>query len=169
MKSLVDFPSPRSAPDDVMARLREVDPATELVYIGEGLWALGTVCYDVRRAKRAHRTLEAERKLPEELRSPGRYLNAVLDRQGFRRIALFTEQEVREGLVVDDWRARDWRLRHQADETFNARLKESGNEQQQQDTMKRALDRLHTRGKDLWHHHVLHPHSVTQAGAPWRN
>lgn len=43
-RSRLLLPSFREAPRDVLGHLREIDPTVELVYMGGGAWALGSVC-----------------------------------------------------------------------------------------------------------------------------
>lgn len=125
MKQLIEHPTMREAPSALLERLREIDPNIELVYIGKGYWALGSVQPHSEREKRARETLGFQYSLPEHMRSVGAIRYAKIRMQGFRHIALYTEGDVENGKVLLDFRERDWNYRHRAEEVYRKRIEDA--------------------------------------------
>lgn len=140
MRRLVEFESPRAAPPAVLERLREVDPATELVYLGRGLWALGSVAPHRERRARAVQMIERQRALPPERRNAGTVRYAKLLAQGFRVVDIYDEAQVESGYVVRDYRFRDWRYRNEAEEAFAERAREAEGADELERRILAALD-----------------------------
>lgn len=140
MQPLVDFPSPRTCPDDVLQELRAIDPAAELVYAGFGSitdpdtgeelfgprWILGAVNAD--RAGR-HKALDEIGRIRQrfalEMHIPGRERAHLLDRlrllrlyaQGFAPIQTYLVRDP-DGSIVRDFAFADWCYRTDPDGQF---------------------------------------------------
>jgi hypothetical protein len=149
---LVQLPSARVAPDYVVAQLREIDPTVDLVYLGLGVWILGSMQPNSHRRKIAERLLENERERPEQLQSMGRYRMARLIREGLRVIDLVDESAINSMKVVRDFRYADWRYRHCADEAFEENLKGSDDETDFQRRLSLLLDYTQHGLPDVWAH-----------------
>jgi len=161
----VEFPAERVAPEGVTLRLREIDPATELVYLGAGEWALGSVQPSEDRKRRAEEIVAEQLALPEEQQSSGIILFFRLLAQGFRVIGLYGEADVQNGRVVQDFRERDWRFRNAGEETFRARLFESSDEHDLEERVIQILDYVHGEWNDLHAHTFLGRRTFAQAGS----
>lgn len=70
MKRLIqDFPEARTVPADVLRALREIDPQTEVLYLGPRRWMLGTVHTEPTEIRaRQQRMGDARVKLGREIR-----------------------------------------------------------------------------------------------------
>ena len=145
---MIDSFSQRTAPADVMARLREIEPTAELVYLGAGHWLLGSVRPTRVREREGCRAIGRWRQLPEEKRSPGRLLRAQLIRQGFAPIELYEVNDP-DGRIVRDFRRRDWRWRNRADETFERTLDNSDDAMGLHESIETIIDQVHAEWRGL--------------------
>jgi hypothetical protein len=111
----------RTAPSELLARLREIDSAAELLYVGEGRWLLGVVQPSGAAELEGCRRITRELERPLAQQSPRRYMAGHLMREGFLIVA---EYEARDpgGAIVEDFRKADWTYRHRRDEAFAEKL-----------------------------------------------
>lgn len=154
MRPLIEHPTLRTPPSDLVARLREIDPTAELVYVGAGHWALGSVQPNSDREQRARQTLGFYLHLPAEFHSPGPVIYARMRMQGFRHIALYSEDDLTNGRLLLDFRERDWNYRNRAEAAYRERIaaadrEEPGNVEKRIETM---LDYLYSEGPSIYRH-----------------
>jgi len=109
---LIDVPTEREAPLDVLAACRVIEPTAELLYIGDGRWWLGSVSVPNRHRRRTGlRLLAREARMAHP--DAGVCRQGLLMLQGF---ALIGEYPDADGAMVDDLRRRDWQYRYAHDE-----------------------------------------------------
>lgn len=120
MKSLVFFPSERTAPREVIQHLREIDPTFELAWVGSA-WLLGRVRPSERRYLAGGRMLRRELAAPEPERGVIAY--ARLAMQGFAATEAYEHEA--DSRIVDDARIRIHNLHHRPEATFAERLDET--------------------------------------------
>jgi hypothetical protein len=138
------FGGTREAPSDWLARFREIEPTAEMLWLGNGPWAVGKLKYDRRLVEDGHDMIVAHKKTnPEDVRpSVLRKARAVME--GFRLIQMYGEDELWQGTAFEDFRERDWRWRTLGDEAFEANL----------DARERARAKVRpaeARERMLWH------------------
>lgn len=124
-RRLTTVPVERETPADLVARLREIDPTTELLSAGDDQWWLGSVTadpsYTAVRRQTGERLLRIEGARVNA--NPRNVLLARLLTEGWVRIALYrcagdpSQEPVRdedgdEVNLVADFAARDWLYRH---------------------------------------------------------
>ena len=153
----------------MVARLRDVDPTAELIYLGAGQWLLGSVQPNEARRLAGGRMIARQLALPPERRSVGAIRLGTLFRQGFRPIAIYEEADLDSGFVVADFRFRDWRYRHNADRVFEERLDEVDDAKDLERRIVQVIDMVHGEFPDLHRYAFLKRHSVLSPGAVWRN
>lgn len=150
METLIETPTPRGEPSDVAARLREVDPATTLVYLGLGQWLLGSVQPHAYRRQLADRLIANQFRLPVEERRPGVVVWGRMLRAGLRAIALYTEEEVNSGYAVLDFRRREWNWRNRPDEAFEETLARVSDERDIEERIVTILDAVHSEWRSVY-------------------
>jgi hypothetical protein len=117
----------RTAPDAVLAQLREIDPRADLMLAAPGVWMLGVWNPSRAATGRANRRLARLARLPVRDRNEdlaARIAMATLAARGWRPVALYEQQEP-DSRIVEDFRQRDFNYRHAADATFEARMAEA--------------------------------------------
>lgn len=94
-------PTPLQPDPDTLDRLRETDPAADLVYLGEGKWALGTVTplNRIRRA-RAEGMLARQYARPNGIVEPSRVRLGMAACEGFRLVKVYDYTEVQSGFAT---------------------------------------------------------------------
>lgn len=119
MHHLLDVPSYRTTPPDILARLQVVDRNAELFYAGNGIWWLGVVKTPNKfRRGTAQRLIRRER----QKTSPNwmALRQGMLGLQGFAFIAAY-EQPFPDEAIVEDFRQRDWRWKYaETESAFHA-------------------------------------------------
>jgi hypothetical protein len=158
-RSRVQFPQSRLAPKEVIQRLREIDPAAELVYFGQGRWVLGVYRPNQARINAAYRRLAflSHVTLNERARDPMQ--EARLATTGFRPIEWYTVQGEPGAEIVEDFRLRDFNWRNRADEVFAHALGASDRADAAKD--RAAEDLAEAKAGDAWRWAFKRPHSVS--------
>lgn len=136
------------APSDLLGRLRDIDPTVDLIYLGLGKWALGSVQPNVHRTRMARKLLANFSDLPVAARRPGRYLFARMIESGFRPILICDYTDLWSGWLELDFRQRDWNYRNRRDAAFEDTMKrvdDSGDVEQKIITI---LDAVHGTFRD---------------------
>jgi len=162
------LPSPREAPTDLVAGLREIDPRAELVYLGLGVWVLGAVSPNQERERKAGRWITLERKLPQEKQSMGRYRFARWHLDGFGFVDFFDESDLWNGRVLHEFRYADFRYRHNADEAFEQNLIGSDDQTDLDRRIALMLDYQSSEGLSVFNHQMRGRRSVTQRALPYQ-
>lgn len=152
-----DNPESRATPLLLLAALRDIDATTELVYVGDGTWWLGTVRPNAERRRSGELILqqEAQRALP----NPRNVMLGHLALQGFARVQAYTcagdpscdhvtDAEGYMCTIVEDFRERDahWR-QDQGRSVFQHRLTASTTDPQQHHAAAQFRDYLRTDGR----------------------
>jgi hypothetical protein len=160
----VPTPLGRECPAEITARLREIEPTTTLVYVGEGEWWLGRVrpTDDPRHAK-LHRQGVAMLDGMAQLdglrggkgRDARRVVNALVKLRGFEWERAFTLQGEPTGGVVEWWRAQHWLETHRLEETTLAALREASGERRREDGQRRIRDFIQSEARGI-HRHAFH-------------
>lgn len=160
MKSLLPHhsaPLGRTPPDDLVARLREINPEAELLYIGKGKWLLGLVRPDgfrrrmaLARIAKLTKILERAYLLPEEVKRAAalRLWKARLHAEGFKDIALYQTGDP-DGSIVEDLREREWTFRHRWKETVRERNREIDGTAAEEATEARIRDYIRSEGPSI--------------------
>lgn len=163
----------RSAPPDILARLREIDSRAELLYAGDGVWILGVINPNDRVAKGAFRALERELRKPILKQQPRRIavLRHVAE-NGFRLINDYVVDEKGDwAKVVEDFRERDFNWRNRAEAAFAENLERAdihGESYHQRVAM--MHDYAQSEGRSIWRHAIAGAKSVLQrVSFPGRN
>lgn len=102
----MDLPTVREPPEDVLRRLREVNPRAELVYVGEGEWWLGEVKKNSPRRLGGLRTLE--RLYKQGPYNPKAALQARLKMQGFGFVGSYVVYGEAWGQIIRWWEFSNW-------------------------------------------------------------
>jgi hypothetical protein len=162
----VPTPLGRTAPADLLARLREIEPTTTLVYVGDGTWWLGRVrpSDDPRHAK-LHRQgvamLDGMAQLDGLRGGKGRaqrmVVNALCKLAGFEWEREFRIQGEPTGDVVAWWRAQHWLETHQAEATYLAALKTSSGEDRRAEGQARVRDYVQSEAPGIHRHAFRRP------------
>lgn len=116
-KRLIEgIPEERVAPDWVFARLREIDPTIEVVYVDNGWWWIGSVKPNTQRAAVGQATLKFWKDRDIEMAWPIRR-QEMLKAQGFGLISKVRNghQDPEWPKVIEDVRRADWIWRHKDD------------------------------------------------------
>lgn len=146
MKSLVFFPSERTAPKEVIAHLREIDPTFDLVWI-QTAWVLGRVRPNTIRYLGGGRILVAELGLPDP--DPGVVGYARLVMQGFAATESYDHNQA-DSRIVEDARMRIFNLQTRAKQIYADRLDETLGGPKLRANQARARDGVLNLGKDAW-------------------
>lgn len=157
MKRLVNIPESRTAPKEVIQRLREIDPAAELVYMGGGRWRLGRVVPSRDRTRKGTLLLMWESRMPAEKQDGTNLRIGRLAQQGFGSIAEYQVQGEPGAQIVEDFRLRDFNFRTNSEATFQARLAESAGDTAAIEKENRIMDWLDVQAPDVWRHAFKHP------------
>lgn len=163
------LPAVYEPPANVLAALREVDPTVDLVYLGLGVWVLGSVKPNAHRARVGQRLFAGELRRPLEAQSMGRFRWARLILQGFRPIDLLDYSDIPSGRVVRDFRYADYRYRHDADAAFEENLVGSDDETGLRERIAVLMDLNNSEGRDIWRHAFGGRRNFVQPGVPWLN
>jgi len=161
---LIETPTPRGAPWDVVRQLREVDPTTTLVYIGLGHWLLGSVQPNGFRRQLADRLIANQWRLPAEKRRPGVILWGRLLRSGFRAIALYSEEQINNGYALLDFRRREWNWRNRPEQAFEETLRRVSDEPDLTKRVMTILDAVHSEWRSVYRWAFRGQHSVINPG-----
>lgn len=164
---LVDIPEVMTPNPYVLERLREVDPAVDLFYIGLGVWAFGSVQPNQKAFRIGNRQIALERERPVERQTMGRFRMARLVRAGFRIIDLVDFSEIESMKVVRDFRFADWRYRHMADQAFEENLDGSDEKQEFQQRLSTVLDLHRGEGLDIFRQAMRGRTGLLQTGVSW--
>lgn len=163
-KPYLDHGSCRTAPEDVVRRLREIDPAYELVYWGQGVWRLGRV-----HPVNQHRYTKAGRILAMEFamdtQREGNVRMARLAMQGFAITSDYTMNEP-DDRIIQDAKVRVYNLREARDRVFRERLSETMGEQRDAESRRQAKDAARSMAGDAWDWAYRKPVSVIKPEKP---
>jgi hypothetical protein len=159
-RRLVTFSSDRD-PGVVLDRLRELDPATELVYFGNGRWVLGRVVPNSNRIRRGLAILRTEAMAAHPSLDGLRI--GELTRQGFGVIAEYQIQGEPDSRIVEDFRIRDWLFRTDPEGTFQARAAETCGDTKLAAMQQAMVDRVEATAGDAWRWAFKKPVSRTVA------
>lgn len=145
-------------PPDLLAQLRAIDPAIELVYAGEGWWWLGAVRPSRVRYRDGAHILQVERARGAQA-NPRNILLGRLAMEGFAMIEKYRTLagdpagpvETSSGYhttIVEDlrWRDAEWR-RDQGATRFQAQLDADQKVEQKAESRARMIDYLRTEGR----------------------
>lgn len=174
MIRLVEFPRIREAPEDILGRLRAIDPAAELLYWGPRLtdievggktvavvvpvWLLGVVQANAARRGAGARMVE----LHEALGAQGNrdaWQYGKLLYQHFAPIAFYPMRDPG-GALVEDFRKRDWVYRHQFEEVGREWLETP--EREFALRLKQVQDKTRGDGPGIWRFTCAGRRSVSQ-------
>jgi len=122
LKRLVDLPEEqRVAPEWVFERLREIDPGSEVLYMGDGVWWLGVVKPLAPRVEAGHQALKTYEKLKFEKGKETQWpiiRNAILKSQGFGLVGKYRwPAEPLWGAMIEEFRYADYMYRQYEDGT----------------------------------------------------
>ena len=108
MDRFIDIPVERETPEDILERLRSIDPGAELFYAGDGWWWMGVVKPDSERRVAAQLQLLAWENLRQEPPWPVKRI-ALLKAVGF---GLCGKYRFNDGpdfdFIIEDFRKADW-------------------------------------------------------------
>lgn len=138
-RPLLQWPVSRESPPHVVAGLREVDPTAELLYFRNGRWFMGTVRPQRDLILRATRIVaralgviarhvaqsKTGGRVTVDRRSRDRLELFLLAMQGFRPIAEYVLHGEPDSAIVNDFRYRDWRYRHESDNEYWRKMDEA--------------------------------------------
>jgi hypothetical protein len=122
-----------------VAGLREVDPTAELLYFRNGRWVLGSVRWNAKAVTTAQRMVaraigviqrhvvqsKTGGRVTVDRRSRDRLEFCLLAMQGFRPIAEYVLHGEPDSAIVNDFRYRDWRYRHESDTEYWRKMDEA--------------------------------------------
>ncbi len=145
MKNHIRIPGRREARWQLLADLREIDPTVDLHYLGEGVWALGAVRWNRNRYEQAGRILRDGHD-----RSTWMRRQWELALYGFARINSYRIQGEPDTRILNDLRVRDWRYRHQANQTFEQALARADGTAESDAREKMALNEMESRLVDSY-------------------
>lgn len=153
MHHLLDVPSSRTTPPDILARLRLIDRDAECFYAGNGVWWLGVVKTPNKfRRATASRIIRRERRktVPNWMA----LRQGMLGLQGFAFIAAY-EQPFPDEAMVEDFRQRDWRWKYaETESAFHAGEAETELKQQAARVNAALQDKLHADKKRIFRRFV---------------
>lgn len=179
MPSRVSFPHLREAPEDILERLRAIDPTAELLWWGprvadlqlaggrnartvqvvSPVWLLGTVRQNGARRLAGARLLAMQERLGARGdRDTWRYARLLY--QGFATIAFYPTRDPG-AEIVEDFRRRDWLLRFRADEEGERLLAEAEGAPQLEVRKQTAREFAEGEGPSIWRFAFKRPVSVT--------
>jgi hypothetical protein len=165
VQHLVEFPHTREAPEEILERLRSIEPTAELLYWGPRLsdvevwdgrritvvvpvWLLGTVRPNGLRRRMGAHLLESQEKLgPRGDRDTWRY--AKLLYQNFAPVAFYPARDVTPS-IVEDFRLRDWALRNNLEAEEQRALLEMEGAPQLELRKQQMIDKAQAEGPSLW-------------------
>lgn len=151
MERLLDLPEPRTCPPALLAQLRAIDPAAELVYVGEGEWWLGVVKPNTFRRAQGDHLLAREWKKDHPTWEQIRY--GQLMRQGFAYCGSWVIEGEPDGRIVNDFRESTWLWAHNRPYVED-QLFEAPERRQQQSFRGMMKDRLHADGRAIYRHAI---------------
>lgn len=117
-KPLVELEGVERPPDDLLRRLREIDPRLELLGVGNGIWWLGRVVWTRDRHRIAANILKTT-----HVNDRNRWirLNAKLGLRGFGFVSDWQGEPT--SRILLDYQRRDWKFRNGvADAEFDERM-----------------------------------------------
>jgi hypothetical protein len=117
-KALIELEGVERPPDDLLRRLREIDPHVELLGVGNGIWWLGRVSDNQHRRRIATNILKQTRVVEKN-----RWvrLNARLALRGFAMVSDWQGEP--NSRILLDFQRKDWKVRTGiADLEFEERL-----------------------------------------------
>jgi hypothetical protein len=151
MDRLIDLPEPRVCPESLLAQLREVDPAAELIYVGEGEWWLGVVKPNTFRRAQGDAILGREWAKDQPSWEQIRY--GQLMRQGFAFCGTWHFIGEPTAKIVQEFRESTWLWAHDRDQAEDT-IFEAPERQQQANLRAMMKDRLHADGRSVYRHLV---------------
>lgn len=102
---LRNVPTPLSPDPDILDRLRGVDPDADLVYLGEGRWALGTVTpMNSFRRERAEAMISRQYARGVDLVVPSKLRLGKAALEGFRLVKVYDYTEVQSGYMTQEFK-----------------------------------------------------------------
>jgi hypothetical protein len=107
MNRLIDVPSERETPEELLSDLRRINPAVELYYAGEGEWWVGEVKPNSERRRRGR--IMAARALAAQNWPAWRM--GLLMAQGFGLVCKMTLHGYPDSRLVHEYRRKDWHWR----------------------------------------------------------
>lgn len=179
---MLDFPSVRTAPAEIVRALKDIDPTAELVWLRRGVWCLGLVKQDNRARGRAEKmmdkTLAAVEYVVNHTRLAGPQFRAVtrakigeklamlrLQRQGFMHQQTFPKlRDAELGVIVRWFREAIWVRENAYESTLREYEELLENDPVSKAKEAEMLDRARLR--DAWRWGFRHPKSITSAGIP---
>ena len=129
MERLIDIPVERETPEDILERLRSIDPGCELFYAGDGWWWLGVVKPDSpRRVAAKLQLLVWEKMSGAQPPWPVKRI-ALLKAQGFGLCGKYRFEDGADfGFIIEDFRQSDWIWRNWGtpNKAVQAQIQETG-------------------------------------------
>lgn len=145
----------RIAPPDLVRRLREIDPAADLIYLGEGRWQLGRYKPENSRVreKSARRSVGAYLQTPE---TPARNRQIAFFRHvaatGFRPMGSpFEVNEPETAGIPEAMERWLWTYRHRRDQAWKERL-EAATDAEQKRLQAYTQDKIESEGRSIFKH-----------------
>lgn len=178
-RPLIDFPAPRLAPSEVLARLREVDARAELLFLGTvpdrpghpgsgyARWLLGTVRPGDPAATRqgAVQIASARRWLTRSSLLKIRLGLALL--QGFKPVEEYRVRgELDFARIVADFREREWRYQHRWEAEMEEAEERSDVEHDRAAAYRRAAETFRARAREAYRFAFRGARSVVNRGLP---
>lgn len=158
-RPLIHYSHSRQPPKEVIQHLRQIHPATELVYLGGGLWLLGKVRWNQYRYQKGRQMLKRLAQVANP--NPQQFRMAALVIQGFAPVELY-EQAEPDSRITEDFREREWRLQHCPDDTFKARLAETSGEIRRREQLAEAREAARAVSGDAWRYAFKKPVSIVK-------
>lgn len=144
-----DVPTPLSPDPDILDRLREIDPDADLVYLGEGRWALGTVTpMNQFRRKRAEKMIARQYARGADLVVPSKLRLGKAALEGFRLVKVYEYTEVQSGYMAQEF----WRMTHLWNSDRNAADREIFEDSKQipDHVLEERVDRAINQARDAY-------------------
>jgi len=151
MDRLIDLPEERVCPEGLLRQLRQVDPAAELIYVGEGEWWLGVVKPNTFRRAQGDAILGREWRKDQPSWDQLRY--GQLMRQGFAFCGTWTFLGEPTGQIVHEFRESTWLWTHDQARLEDTLL-EAPERKRQQNLRSMMKDRLHADARSVYRHLV---------------
>ncbi len=151
MERLIDLPEPRVCPEALLVQLRQVDPAAELIYVGEGEWWLGVVKPNTFRRAQGDHLLAREWRKDQPSWEQIRY--GQLMRQGFAFCGTFSFIGEPTSEVVQEFQESTWLWAHDRDRVEDT-LFEAPERKRQANLRSMMKDRLHADARSVYRHLV---------------
>lgn len=175
MHHLVEFAATREAADDVVQRLRSIDPTAELLFWGPRwteveagghtvpfvlpVWLLGTVRPNGIRRQVGHHLLRTQEMMGARGdRDTWRYGRLLY--QGFAPVAFYPFREPGPA-IIEDFRKRDWLFRNCLAAEAKRAIDESDGVPQLDLRIKTLIDKVKSEAADGWRFTVGGRRSVT--------